>query len=299
MRKKQGGKERARTGATLGNHGAEEPDNGSDTAGPQGHGEEAKGFVGGYKRPVSTRNDVARGDGEDGSNEIGTGRHTEAEGSSKTHTKPQAGDQPTPPTEKDLTRTQAEDLKEKDNGTVTHTKTLTEGQARDDDTKTLTERHGKGLAEAVANWFSATYTQNLTKGLAKEHTGGEGSGETHTGGHAKTNDSTKTTTEGRKQEEEDESERQNTGETINGSRRMHTETDESTKGPNKAGPSNRNPTRRDRQEEENVTEEATLEEADDGIQQKPQGGTQGAPQEEQPHDRRGEGGPAHKAEQAP
>ena len=63
---------------------------------------------------------------------------------------------------------------------MTHTKTLTEGQARDDDTKTYTERHSKGLAEAVSNWFSATYTQNLTKGRAKEPTGGDGSSETPT-----------------------------------------------------------------------------------------------------------------------
>ena len=167
VRRKQGGKVRTRKEGTLGNQGREKPDNGSITTGPPRHEEEAKGIAGGYKRPVSTKNDVARGDEQGGSNKIGTGRHTEAEDGSKTRTKTQSGGQPTSPQShssspmsprllqalqgwryvqgKDLTRAPTKDLEEKDNGTATHNKDPTEGRAmdtdeEDDDTKTLTGR---------------------------------------------------------------------------------------------------------------------------------------------------------------
>ena len=77
--------------------------------------EEAKGIVGGYKRPVFTRNDVSRGVGEDGSNEICTGKHTEADDSNKTRTETHAKGRPTPILGEDLTMTFARDL-EGENG---------------------------------------------------------------------------------------------------------------------------------------------------------------------------------------
>jgi hypothetical protein len=49
-----------------------------------------KGTVNGCKRPVFTRNDVFRGDKEDGSNETLSGRHTKADDSIKTLTKTNA-----------------------------------------------------------------------------------------------------------------------------------------------------------------------------------------------------------------